>query len=92
MFIYLHNDLKSHPLFGNVNFWEKYTLLAVRNEMRNIKITYKTKIERDALIKDAIFSKLCNIYELLFSFGLPKDIVMNIISSYCDSLKLEKNK
>lgn len=92
MFIYLQNDLRSQQIFGNINFWEKYALLAVRNELRNVNLSYSTKKEKEALMKDVIFSKLCTVSETILSFGLPKEIVKNIISNFCDSMKLEQEK
>jgi hypothetical protein len=90
LFIYLQNDLKSHQIFGNYNFWEKYILLAIRNTLRQSKFDLEEKEGKTDAMKDIVFQKLAEIIDIVMGFGLPKDVVSSLIISFCESVKLTK--
>jgi hypothetical protein len=91
--VYLQNHLRSQQIFGNYNFWEKYTLLCIRNEIRGTKLKYETKKEKQDLVNDLVFTKLWSVQEIILSFGLPKEIVKKIIvDSYWDAFKIDVEK
>ena len=92
MFVYLINELKTQPIWGNYNFWEKYILLSIRNEIRESKIIYQNKKEKESLTLEVINDKLINSAEVILSFGLSKTIVKKLLLSYWDWLKLDENK
>lgn len=82
LFIYLQNDLKSHQIFGNYNFWEKYTLLAIRNTLRQSQFDDDEKDGRQYAMKEIAFQKLAEIIDIMMGFGLPKDVVSSLIISF----------
>ena len=40
---HLQKDLKSHPIWSDMDFWENYTLTALRDALRGSKLTSKNK-------------------------------------------------
>lgn len=40
---HLQKELKPHPIWGDMDFWENYTLTALRDALRGSKLTSKDK-------------------------------------------------
>jgi hypothetical protein len=82
LFIYLQNDLKSHQIFGDYNFWENYTLLAVRNSLRLGRFDNEESESKPEIMKEIAFQKLAEIIDTMLGFDLPKDIVKTLITCF----------
>ena len=74
---YLDRVIKGHKIFSDKEFWEKYILININNEIK--KIIKNNKSVNDKAYQDTAFSNIVPFCASMIDFGMSKEILMKII-------------
>ena len=74
---YLDREIKGHKIFCDKEFWEKYILININNEIK--KIIKNNKTVNEKAYQDIAFSNIVPFCASMMEFGMSKEILMKII-------------
>ena len=95
--IYLQEFIKNHVLFKKKEFWENHLNGIIAEEIDKIEKNEKdgivvfTKQSKEKKIKEIIITKLIPLSNYMTEFGLPKEMILDVINPIMDKYNLDEN-
>ena len=94
---YLQEELKEHPLYKKIEFWENHLKEIIIDEINKVEKNEKegrivyTKEIKEKKIRELIVAKIIPFSSYMLDFGFSKEMVINLINPVMDEYKLDDN-